>query len=78
MATDTVTLTLTVPELAVTAGLVGLGVALMQGDEERGMELAKELSNPAVEGLARSVVEKLSVLMNAQTAPVDETPRIIQ
>lgn len=78
MATDNVAIELTVPELAITAGLVGLGVAVMQGDEARGMALAKELSNPAVEGLARSVVEKLSVLMSAQTAPVDDVPRIIQ
>lgn len=47
-------------EHATLLGLVGLAIAVMQNDEERGPDLIKTLSQPGVEAAARALVEKLA------------------
>jgi hypothetical protein len=46
-------------EYATLLGLVGLAVSVMQSDEEKGRDYIKLLSNPAIEKVAQSVVEKI-------------------
>lgn len=56
-------LSLTDTQLAVLTGLAGLGIAVMQGDEARAQEFGRNLSNPAVEAVAKEVVDILSTAM---------------
>lgn len=57
------TLTFNDTQLAVLAGLVGLGIAVMQGDEARAQEFGRNLSSPAVEAVAQDVMQLLATAM---------------
>jgi hypothetical protein len=59
------TLTLSTAELAVCTGLVGLAIAVMQGDDGQAAEFARNLSTPMVEEVAKSVVTRLDAAMRA-------------
>jgi hypothetical protein len=62
----TQSLDLTPMEHAVLMALVGLAVAVMQGDEERGPELVKTLTQPGVEAVAKSITEKLADMSESE------------
>lgn len=55
-------------EAATLLSLVGLAVAVMQNDEERGREFISALAQPGIEVTARSIVEKCSHLLNEPPA----------
>jgi hypothetical protein len=57
------TLTLSTAELAVCTGLVGLAIAVMQGEDVQAAEFARNLSTPMVEEVAKSVVTRLNAAM---------------
>lgn len=57
------TLTVTDMEAATLLSLVGLAVAVMQNDEERGREFIATLGQPGIEAAARTIVEKCSNLL---------------
>lgn len=60
------TLTLSVGELATCSLLVGLAIAVMQGDEARAKEFGQALSTADTEPFARSVLTKLDAAMEVK------------
>jgi len=54
-----ITLDFTPMEHATLISLTALGIAVMQGDQERGTEHMKILSQPGVEASAKALLEKL-------------------
>ena len=50
-------------QAATLLSLVGLAVAVMQNDEERGREFIAALSQPGIEASAREIVEQCSELL---------------
>jgi hypothetical protein len=52
-------------ELAVCTGLVGLAIAVMQGDEAQAQEFGRNLSTPMVEEVAKGLVQRLNTAMQA-------------
>lgn len=57
------TVALSTHELAVCTGLVGLAIAVMQGDEAQAKDFGRNLSNPMVAEVAKGLVERLNAAM---------------
>lgn len=59
------TITVSTPELAVLASLVGLGVAVMQNDSASGMGFVEALSTPEIEAVAKGLTERIGAAVRA-------------
>jgi len=71
-----VSVEMSVPEYAVLSGMVGLAVAVMQRDQEACMAFMRELSNPACEAFAKTLMEGFAEITreykNGGLEPINE------
>jgi hypothetical protein len=67
---ENVTLTFTPMEHATLVSLVGLSIAVMQNDEELGLQYIEALSSPGVEAASKGLVGKLVSLIERSAGTV--------